>query len=101
MTLRESLSNVGHLITSPKGQVFTIERRRLKSLLVWSKSKMLRPLRQPAPAEESPSTNTNFDASGAKLGSIIAVLPRPHAPGVAEVRSTGDEPEVCGVCQAE
>src|SRR6187431_736990 len=101
MMLRESLSKVGHFRTSPKGQVLTSERRRLKSLLLWSKSKMLRPLRQPAPAEESPSTNTSFFASGEKLGTIIAVLPRPHTPGVAAVTSIGATPLACGVCQAE
>src|SRR6187551_2050188 len=101
MILRESLSKVGHFITSPKGQVLTTDRRRLNTLLVWSKSKMLIPLRQPAPADESPSMNTSFDASGAKVGTIIAVFPSPHTPGVAAVRSIGTAPLVCGVSQTE
>src|SRR6478735_2754747 len=101
MMLRESLSNVGHLITSPNGHVLTIERRRLNRLLVCSKSNRLRPLRQPAPPAESPSTNTSFVESGEKLGSIIAVLPSPQAPGKLPLRSTGDAPVVCGVCQIE
>src|SRR6188768_869136 len=99
MTLCESLSKVGHLMTSPSGQVLTTERRRLKILLVWSKSKVLKPLRQPAPAEESPSTKISFVPSGEKLGTIIAVLPRPHTPGVLALTSTGLAPVVCGVCQ--
>src|SRR6187402_2835141 len=101
MTLRESLSKVGHFTTSPSGQVLTSERRLLKSLPVWSKSKVLRPLRQPAPAEESPSTKTSFFASGEKLGTIIAVLPSPHAPGVFAVTSTGETPLAWGVFQTE
>src|SRR5450432_1370055 len=98
MTLRESLSNVGHLSASPNGHVLTSERRRLKSLPVWSKSKTLIPLRQPAPADESPSMKTSFEPSGENAGTIIAVLPKPQTPGVAEVTSTGEVPTVCGVC---
>ena len=60
---------------------------------------MLMPLRQPAPAEESPSMNTSFVPSGENCGTIIGVLPRPHTPGVEEVTSTGDAPATCGVCQ--
>src|SRR5947209_6416498 len=99
MMLRESLSNVGHLSASPNGQVLTSKRRFVKSLLVWLKLKMLSPLRQPAPADESPSTNTSLVPSGEKAGTIIAVLPKPQTPGLAGVTSTGETPAACGVCQ--
>src|SRR6478752_9858226 len=100
MTLRESLSKVGHFMTSPKGHVLTSKRRLLNSLPLWLKSNVLSPLRQPAPAEESPSMNTSFFESGEKLGTIIAVLPSPHVPGVFAVTSIGATPLAWGVFQA-
>src|SRR5689334_13084786 len=77
MMLRESDSNVGHFITSPCGHVFHSRRRLLKLFAVWSKSHSDKPLRQPAPAEPSPSKNTILVPSGEKLGTCITELPRP------------------------
>src|SRR5216684_9249086 len=99
MMLLDSLSNVCHLSASLNGQLFTSKRRRLNSLFVWSKSNTLRPLRQPAPADESPSMNASFEPSGENVGTIIAVLPKPQTPGVAAVTSSGAPPTACGVCQ--
>src|SRR4051812_29155516 len=99
MTLFESLSYVGHLMTSLYGKLFTIWRRFLKTLFAWSKSKVLRPLRQPELVAESPSTNTSFLPSGEKVGTIITVAPRPQLPALWLLTSTGAVPTVFGVCQ--
>src|ERR1041384_3781925 len=97
MTLRESLSNTGHFITSPRGHVLTILFRFLKILPAWSKSNVLMPLRQPLPPAESPSTKTSLDASGENEGTIITEAPRPQRPGLWLVTSTEALPPAAGV----
>src|SRR6267142_4124839 len=53
---------------------------------------MERPLRQPAPPAESPSTNTSLVPSLEKDGTIITALPSPQVLAVSAVAFTGAVP---------
>src|SRR4051794_30073893 len=97
--LRESDSNVGHFMTSPKGHVLRTVLRFEKSLPTWLKSKVLSPLRQPAPPAESPSTNTSFLPSGEKAGTIMTALPSPQLLALCAETLTGAVPTVFESCQ--
>src|SRR5258706_14030650 len=101
ITLRESLSNTGHFSTSPFGQVLKTVLRFLKTLPAWSNENVLRPLRQPLPAAESPSMNTRLEASGANEGTIITAEPSPHRPALWPVTSSDRLPAAAGVCQTK
>src|SRR5208283_2899420 len=61
--------------------VLTTLRRLLKSCCVSLKSKTDRPWRHEAPPLVSPSTKTSLVPSGENAGTIIAVVPSPHALG--------------------